>query len=484
MCLNQRKIQSSYMRRPLYVPCGHCKACLQQKAARRVYRIRNNASFDKVCFMVALTYSRGTSPYVDRNEAYEFSSGLRKELNVYRDCVIRKVRKASYFNQYNQVYKRTNKRVVLDTIDFIEPVSMRNTKDMAHEFSKISVGYYKDYQGFLARYRLNLKRHYNYEKKVSVYACQEFGTKSDRSHFHLLIFGNKSDKEILRSAIYESWPFSDLRRFPRAVEESFQAASYVASYVNKPRGFSPFLSLYFRSKHSYSKGFGIQNEKFSLSSVLAAFEKGSLSFNVLKNNNGFPVAVAVPFPKYVINRFFPQFKGYNRFTPCKAFQDMRGISQLDFTERDIVSVSSPSGFGDKDFIIVDGVSYTPEEYRRAAVCLRNGWFRFKEFRDCSLDDYLLLHRKVWTCYASTVLRLHMENDSIPLLEKYDNLDEVVSKNICPVGFSVSDIKVTDPNKFITNRLQTYKYSVAFDDNIKHRKVASEIYHAIDNSCEL
>lgn len=95
---------------------------------------------------------------------------------------------------------------------------------MKYENGKIGVIFYRDYQRFAARLRLNLKRHYKYEKRIFIYACSEFGVRSHRPHFHLLIFCEKSDEKILRAAIIESWPFSDLSRFPRAIERSYKAA--------------------------------------------------------------------------------------------------------------------------------------------------------------------------------------------------------------------------------------------------------------------
>ena len=193
MCINQKLIYTKYSKRPMYVKCGHCKACLQEKAAKRVKRIHDTNSDDMVCTMVALTYSRGTAPFVYRSDAYAFSQGLLDKLPVYRSCSIRKVRKPANFNDYNQVYKRVDKEIKLDDIDFVIDTSLVNTKDLKHEFGKIGVCYYKDYQQFAARLRLNLKRHYNYEGKILIYACSELGVKSLRPHFHLLIFCEKSN---------------------------------------------------------------------------------------------------------------------------------------------------------------------------------------------------------------------------------------------------------------------------------------------------
>lgn len=210
MCVNQRLVYSRFLRYPIYVKCGHCPACLQEKAANRVRRIRNTVTDDMVQFMVTLTYARGMSPYVLRDEAYEFSKGLRDTLDVYRDCSVRKVRNPRFVGDYNQSYRFTKERVVLDTIDYVEDSSLIHTKDLKFEVGKIGVCYYKDYQHFIARLRLNLKRHFGYEGKLFVYACSEYGSKSLRPHFHLLFFVEKSIQASFKNAVVESWPYANL----------------------------------------------------------------------------------------------------------------------------------------------------------------------------------------------------------------------------------------------------------------------------------
>ena len=79
MCTNQREITNKYTGHKLYVKCGHCPACLQEKASYRVQRIKANDSPDSEPLMVTLTYARHDCPYVKRDEAYKFSCG---ELNT------------------------------------------------------------------------------------------------------------------------------------------------------------------------------------------------------------------------------------------------------------------------------------------------------------------------------------------------------------------------------------------------------------------
>ena len=88
-------------------------------------------------------------------------------LNVYRDCEKRKVRCVKDGNLYSKKYHTTYHKVTLTTIDFLKEVSFKGVRCVKHSDSKIGVPYYPDYQHFLARLRINLKRLYHYEKPIS-----------------------------------------------------------------------------------------------------------------------------------------------------------------------------------------------------------------------------------------------------------------------------------------------------------------------------
>ena len=60
MCTNQREIKNLYTGHTLYVKCGKCPACLQEKAAHRVSRIKAQDSPNLSTLMVTLTQDIGT----------------------------------------------------------------------------------------------------------------------------------------------------------------------------------------------------------------------------------------------------------------------------------------------------------------------------------------------------------------------------------------------------------------------------------------
>ena len=467
MCTHQRLITNIYTHKEFYVKCGKCPACLQEKAAHRVSRIKNTKNDALEVMMVSLTYARGTAPYIDRQEAYDFAHGKIDVLNVYRDSIFRRVRVTS---DYQIAYKRTNIKNVLTQIPYLSESTFENCRDLKHEHNKIGVSYYPDLQRFVARLRLNLKRIYSYEKPFKTYSCSEYGAKSKRPHFHMLIFYSKGDFETLRSAIIKSWPFSDLQMWPRAIERCFRGSSYVASYVNSGSSFPSFLKKYFKPKHSYSKGFGMGFSLFGLSSILSMYDRGTLKYGVQRDKFGIPTVVDVPVPAYVVHRYFPKFKGYSRISPTSLSEVMRGVYNFDYVKTKLIL--------DKNCLY-----YSPEEFNKFNVMLNNAYQRFKEnaplrYKDIPFVRYADLHQKIWRLHASTVLRLHLENPDIPLNEKYDNLDWIKYKrdNGLPVphGFEDIDLSVTSPNDFISTRTNTYRFEKSFHENIKHRSVTNAV----------
>ena len=64
MCTHQRFVVNKYTKTSFLAKCGKCKACLQEKAYKRSYRIKCEQSPDKIALFVTLTYDRCSCPFV------------------------------------------------------------------------------------------------------------------------------------------------------------------------------------------------------------------------------------------------------------------------------------------------------------------------------------------------------------------------------------------------------------------------------------
>ena len=513
MCTNKHKIFNKYTRRYMYVDCGHCPSCLQEKAAKRVSRINSQDKKGLDCLMVGLTYRRNDAPYVLREDAYKFSKGQIMSLPVYRDVSYRKVRQTA---SYDIGYKKSVETKVLCNLDYVSNVDFYHLKDLAHNHGKIGVCYYPDVQHFIARLRINLKRNYDFDEYFQVFLCSEYGAKSFRPHFHLLLWIPKGMSEIFRSAIIASWPFGNLQNFPRAIELAFRASSYVASYVNCGSDFPEFLRKYLPPKHSYSKGFGCNMECYSLPKILEKFNRGHLTLFVQKIVGNESRIIESVFPKYIIHRYFPKFKGYGRISPTSLLSYMQrvrecfkvsssdswrlanptlyeyrdvGYLKLDsyqFKGSGAISYLSPSPVLDLDYLRLYTSSLRPltyfsdEDFYKTAVRLDNAYYRFLENSGMivSFADYCKLHIKVWNLYYSDCLRLFLSDNEIPINEKYDNLDEVLQSvnngAPLPLGFTREMLKITNPNDFVTNKVRTGRMRDSYYEHLKHRSVNAVI----------
>lgn len=519
MCTNQREITNKYTGKKLYVKCGKCPACLQEKAAYRVSRIKANDSPYTDCLMVTLTYRRHDCPYVLRSEAYEFAQGKafdivrycslsdHKEyqqkvylpLRVYRDSKYRRVRISS---DYDISTIRQNKTVVLDEIIFDTQVPFNGNKDLAHCHDKIGVCYYPDIQKFIARLRLHLIRNCHFHGTFKIYVTSEYGSKSLRPHFHLLLWIPKGTEAQFRSAIAKSWYFSDVQSFSRSIERAFRASSYVASYVNCGSQFPQFLKVYAKPKHSYSKGFGMSYSLFQLSEILSKFKRGSLHYSIMQNREGIPSIIDVPYPSYVIHRYFPKFKGYNRFTSsqiCDFSQRLQGLYNSGEFSQPGIKFKVERLYLDRAFF---PVYYSDVDLYRISVRLKNAYERFiKDGYYCSFSDYMVLHCRVWSLYASEILKLHLLNPDVPFYEKYDNLEDLKFKCLpdrqyykrqfirgdevhyvdipinpmpFPIGFTEDCFLVVNPNEFHSTKVSTDRYTISYYDHQKHRSVTNSI----------
>lgn len=84
----------------------------------------------------------------------------------------------------------------------------------------------KDVQDYMKRVRTNLKRNYGYRGKVRYYACGEYGPKTHRPHYHLLVFGIPT---YCQSVLADSWSFGFTCIKPFFPE----TCVYVAGYIQK-----------------------------------------------------------------------------------------------------------------------------------------------------------------------------------------------------------------------------------------------------------
>ena len=316
MCVYQRYIKNPYTGKDVYVKCGHCPACMQEKASRRTSRIRNNVSSDTTAFFVTLTYANMFVPYVKRSDlkALEFS------VPVYRDASIRSNRVGSDYNFFHTIKRNTTKIAEIEydnSINFpTENNQLAEVDTLPHlkkyPKDKIGVILYSDLQRFYKRLRVILQRKYEITSSFSYFGCAEYGPCTKRPHFHVLIFVPSSKAQLFYFAISEAWQFDSISRKRKGIQVARNASSYVSAYVNSNTRLSKFYTQHsIRQRHSYSQNFGFKNPFFSFENVVSASKKSDFSYNKTVMRNSVPTVVNCSIPKYVVTKYFPIFKGYS-----------------------------------------------------------------------------------------------------------------------------------------------------------------------------
>lgn len=423
MCIHQRKIVNKYTGKDLFVSCGHCPACLQRKAALRANRIRMAYKTGYLCFFVTLTYDNYFVPYVKRCEL-----NLSK-IPIYRDYDFRMVGKGQ--SEFVRVPRLNGQ-----PIGFIDNPSLRDFRKFSYKHlvgrSKDCIGvcFYPDVQKFLKKLRINYERKFNKRLDVRYFACSEYGGHSQRPHFHLLIYVPTCLEGWIRTAVSEAWTYGNRVPTGRYVEIARDAAGYVASYVNSCSGLSDFYALSeVRQKHSYSKGFGTDVDFFSLPSLLQKIRGGNLEYSKEARVGGQLVHVDLLVPSYVINRYFPRFKGFSRIDPSELSSIIVHSGRLCEYRRDI--------------------DYTDEDIRSIKVRLKHCIQKFVNETGLTSYDYSYYYAAVWRLYSSCLLRRSLVSEDDWSEHYVNNLDIVTGFVSADFGSLVKskDDFVLDVNMF-------------------------------------
>lgn len=501
MCLNKRYI-TNYYGRSILVKCGHCPACLQEKAISRVNKIHANNKKDYIPLFCTFTYQNKFVPYFDLDEllttkvwhineipdrnggshldpTFVHSDSKRipgftqfKEVSIYRDSSHRFVRKNK---DYKLKRKIVSDRELLDTIVLPYPLCdteaykfLQNKRTHIGQAPHVGVCYYKDAQDFVKRLRRYLS-YRNYDKTFSYYICSEYGPATCRPHFHALFFVPYSDVFFWKCALSKAWSFDDGRQAFRNIQIAKKAAAYVSSYVNcdssVPEVFKIVKAL--KPCHHTSQGFGLALQSFTLPAILKAFERRDLRYVRDRVKKGTLIMDNLLYPEYVLRRYFPKIKGFSRLsTDALQFISTRPqnleyyASQLDYSTEDLTN----------------NIKLLTS---KKSLCASLGLSPF---------DYPFVYSQIWSVRASNMMEDFYKTIVQPPdnYYAYDNIADYLitgygsesfdQLNFCKpyAGF------ILDPNDFPLNRSKHYALLQSYESYSKDRKIRNRIYSQTPN----
>ena len=498
MCINKRWIKNPVTGVRVLVSCGHCEACQQEKANKRTTRIRLQTSIDVPLgyqtMFVTLTYDNNHIPYINKRDYDKFINGKCSFLPVYR----------LGFRYFNGNVKRPLRcPVLLDSWDVCE-YQVQNTKlelkrnfvtdwlfncpntslpalryvhwydgkkYYSYDSQRIGVLRYKDIQDFMKRLRITLKRKYNADYKLKFFCVGEYGPDSYRPHYHLLLHFPKGHFAELQAAVCSCWKFDSINEFrfmQQQIKLAKDAAAYVSSYVNKSVDFPDFFKAFrpFRQMHVYSQGYGMASKYCKLDYLEKCVDSSTFYYSKTIQVGSVKSSVQLPLPSYVVNRYFPKFKGYSRFTNSEI----------------LLNISEPQRF----YEYSKTIGYENDDIHKIQVSLRNHYLKWCDLKrlsvnDYSLSDYAKSYVNTWTAYYSFLHKLGWSDclceSDLPYhfvnwFQMKNHVGEISEK----IGF-LSEFYGNyerDPNKFPANIAKDNELRTKYFYYDKKKKIKNEV----------
>lgn len=480
MCTNQKRVINPYTGQELFVKCGKCESCLQEKADRLTSRLNNHSTdYSKVCIFSTLTYKEEFVPYVLKSDLENTNC---YEIPVYRDYSVRRYKGLTRFYRSNFLdfslhgdklcsFSLVNKETGEVNREYIAFHPNLYKKGRGFHPYKMGVIVFKDFQDFKKRLRINLQRELGARfRGIEVFGTSEYGETFGRPHFHVLVYTDQCQVGQVMSAICDSWKFASNDDIRRSTQLGLKPAAYVSSYVNCSADIPKCLTALAPTKHSFSPSIGVEVPDFSLLQILEKVNCGSLSYRKQSTVNGVPTVFDVPIPKYVINRYFPLFKGLCRLSNDEVVNLLR-FPQIGFINRKF------EGIGDYNKRYRDG--NLVNDIHLNYVRIKNARSRYVRDTHKHEWDFALDYMRVWNCYKNTILKLSFAQD-IPMTERYDNILDLVNGHVRNDSLSsyLQQITETNPNGFSSVKARSLQMQLKYLAKQKCSKINNYVRSAL------
>lgn len=456
MCFNPVKITDKHRlhKSSFVVNCGKCSVCRQSLANRRAQKIIHHKPDDSTTYFVTLTYSNDCVPYVLKSDIIDTLRTISRltpsdyalntddyirfihSVPIYRDSTITKGRYSTLIKNKVDIldYHELYSSYPVDVITDIPGIRTKLSLDKFHvDPDKISVAYTPDFQKFINRFRTYFYREQGSRLRMSYYYAPEYGPTSQRFHIHALLYlPNTLTYQEVQDLVCKAWPFCDWTedRKSKSVQPERSAARYVAEYVNCDSKISPFLQKEFPNRSSHSLGFGFGSDVFTFEKVLENFlAYRDFRYTATRVNKAGQVEdTSLYYPKYVVDKYFPKFKGYSRvatstlrdvyFNPEKYFKPIPGrpLVPSGFTpSKEALYVTPiPDTYGTFVSMTTVQMNFFLKRILRSRSLFASLGYSLEEFADIIVDYHKSL--------SSDILKSSMM--SVPEFESFHNIDDL------------------------------------------------------------
>lgn len=269
MCLNKVPVLNKETNIVQYYPCGHCSQCINNKVRKYVSMCDNQFELSKYCLFVTPTYAPQFLPeiYVDsfkENDKYHviqyaktkrvqdyFGSEILEERSFDNLVSYEKYVRPLLYNKFNLDKNTFGFLFRPDVQRFIKRVRERLTNHLSKLYFNKS--FKKLNQHEKAKIKIQVE-------DLKVFISGEYGPKTFRPHYHILLFCNyESTYDFIFNNVGSLWKFGlvDVQCATR------QASNYVSGYVNSYVYTPSLLKTSFArpfSQHSLFLGVNVDKE--------------------------------------------------------------------------------------------------------------------------------------------------------------------------------------------------------------------------------
>lgn len=327
----------------IFVPCGNCVACNNTKRSSLALKLRLEENNCKYCYFVTLTYDDDNLPLFTIGwdtllngvcRIYNRSSRLVGDLGLDEFC-------SDFYDGSSEFW---------DSIDyynsFVSRYEKKYHKSCVYGHGNYALLYYRDIQLFLKRLRKYINKNYN--EKIRYYVIGEYGTKSLRPHWHLLLFFNSSS---LSQAFEDCQNVGTSQRpcecplFLRPLWQfgivdskrtNGECYNYVSSYVNKSSNFPKLLISLCDQKAYHSIGLG---EILSEKDIISNIQKDNFRFFDSQSYvDSFGVKIPYAVWRSYYCKYFPNFSCSSQLTLEETYRVLTSFETL----KDIYNSDSPT----------------------------------------------------------------------------------------------------------------------------------------------
>lgn len=428
----------------MVVSCGHCLSCIVQKAHSKSNVCAQQEKISKYTFFVTLTYNKENIPCA--YPIYFYDEARRR--------------------QYIELYDE-------ETGEFLGSCYYPHRKCEAiirrTDDKKLHYARYSDVQKFLKRLRRKIetsKKTYNNEK-IKYYSVSEYGPKTFRPHFHILLYTDSPElSQDLAALVCSSWK----NGFSYTTLSKGHATSYVASYVNSVTSLPPILqtpAINPKCSHSSRLALPVFTEEFK---KIYKYEPERLVRSIEHRDYQGNVSHSAPwssyktylFPKcqgYAYKSFSERYATYNLLSTIGRYYGTRKISEyVELIMSDCLNGLLPKRIADPLLKNVDGTYIVP-----TMDILKQRIYQLKHFdKLCKEFDITPLQ------LTNIVQRFYSSLDYANLKEMYEVIQE-----------SEKTMQLEDYELF--SKVYVYQ-SHLFDDEVDvngimfESSVLNDIYH--------